>query len=58
MPTYQQKLSNISQIPEQLTIMITSEMLQYTAGYYVYMTSTGIGYAIAAPINVIWASTL
>jgi|GEM_PF-6145703 hypothetical protein len=58
MPTYQQKLSNISQIPEQLTKMITSEMLQYTAGYYVYMTSRDIGYAIAPPINVTWVSTL
>jgi hypothetical protein len=52
------RLSNISQIPEQLTIMITSEMLQYTAGYYVNMTSAGIGYAIAIPINITWVSTL
>ncbi len=51
------RISNISQIPEQLTIMITSKMLQYTAGYYVNMTSTSIGYAIAIPINATWTST-
>ena len=51
------RISNISQIPEQLTIVITSEMLQYTAGYYVNMTSTSTGYAIAIPTNATWAST-
>ena len=50
------RISNISQIHEQLTIMITSKMLQYTAGYYVNMKSTHIGYAIDIPINVIWVS--
>jgi hypothetical protein len=52
------RISNISQIHEQLTIMITSEMLQYTAGYYVNMKSTGVGYAIAIPINAMWVSIL
>ena len=52
------RISNISQIHQRLTIMITSEMLQYTAGYYVNLTSTGIGYVIAIPINVTWVSTL
>ena len=51
------RISNISQTPEQLTITITSKMLQYTAGYYVNMTSTSIGYAIAIPINATWTST-
>ena len=50
------RISNISQIHEQLTIMITSKMLQYTAGYYVNMQSTGTGYAIAIPINATWVS--
>ena len=50
------RISNISQIHEQLTIMITSKMLQYTAGYYVNMQSTHIGYAIAIPINATWVS--
>ena len=31
-------------------------MLQYTAGYYVNMQSTGIRYAIAIPINATWVS--
>jgi len=52
------RISNISQIHEQLTIMITSEMLQYTACYYVNMKSTGTGYAIAIPINATWVSIL
>ena len=50
------RISNISQIHEQLTIMITSKMLQYTAGYYVNMQSTPLGYAIAIPINATWVS--
>jgi hypothetical protein len=52
------RISNVSQIHEQLILMITSEMLQYTAGYYVNMNSTGIGYAIAIPINSTWVSIL
>jgi hypothetical protein len=52
------RISNISQIHERLSIMITSEMLQYTAGYYVNMQSAGIGYAIAIPINATWSSIL
>ncbi len=52
------RISNISQIHEQLTIIITAKMLQYTAGYYVNMQSTGIGYAIAIPINATWGSIL
>jgi hypothetical protein len=50
------RISNISQIHEQLTMTITSEMLQYTAGYYVNMKSTGTGYAIVIPINATWGS--
>ena len=50
------RISNISKIHEQLTIMITSKMLQYTAGYYINMQSTGTGYAIAIPINATWVS--
>jgi hypothetical protein len=52
------RISNISQIHEQLTIRITSKMLQYTAGYYVNMQSTDTGYAIAIPINATWESIL
>jgi hypothetical protein len=50
------RISNISQIHEQLTIMITSKILQYTAGYSFNMQSTHIGYAIAIPINATWVS--
>jgi hypothetical protein len=50
------RISNISQIHEQLTMMITSKMLQYTAGYNVDMKSTSTGYAIAIPINATWDS--
>ena len=50
------RISNISQIHERLTIMITPKMLQYTAGYYVNMQSTHTGYAIAPPINATWVS--
>ncbi|MGA2680195.1 MAG: hypothetical protein ABSF44_00160 [Candidatus Bathyarchaeia archaeon] len=50
------RISNISHIHERLTIMITSKMLQYTAGYHVNMQSTHIGYAIAIPINATWVS--
>jgi len=52
------RISNISQIHEQLTVIITSEMLQYTTGYYVNMKSTGTGYAIAIPINATWGLIL
>jgi hypothetical protein len=52
------RISNNSQIHEQLTIITTSEMLQYTEGYYVNMKSKGIGYAIAIPINSTWVSIL
>jgi hypothetical protein len=52
------RISNISQIHERLTIMITSEMLQYTAGYYVNLQSTDMGYAIVIPINATWSSIL
>ena len=52
------RVSNVSQIHEQLTIMITSEMLQYTAGYNVNLQSTGVGYAFAIPINATWGSIL
>jgi len=51
-----ERVSNISQIYERLTIIITSKMLQYTAGYYVNLQSTPIGYAIAIPINATWGS--
>ena len=50
------RISNISQMHERLTIMVTSKMLQYTAGYYVNMQSTGLGYSIAIPINATWIS--
>ena len=50
------RISNVSQIHERLTIIITSKMLQYTAGYYVNMQSTGIGYVFAIPINATWVS--
>ena len=45
---------NITQIREQLTITITSKMLQYTAGYYVNMQAARTGYAIAIPTNATW----
>jgi hypothetical protein len=48
------RISNITQIHEQLTIMITSKMLQYTAGEYVNMQATHTGYAIAMPTNATW----
>ena len=48
------RISNISQIHEQLTIMITSKMLQNTAGYYVNMQPTHTGYAIAIPLTATW----
>jgi hypothetical protein len=48
------RISNVSQIHEQLTIVITSKMLQYTAGYFVNMQSTHIGYAVAIPMNATW----
>ena len=50
------RISNVSQIHEQLTIVITSKMLQYTAGYFVNMQSTHIGYAVAIPMNATWVS--
>ena len=48
------RISNITQIHEQLTITITSKMLQYTAGEYVNMQATHTGYAIAMPTNATW----
>ena len=48
------RISNVTQIHEQLTITITSKMLQYTAGYYVNMQATHIGYAVAIPTNATW----
>ncbi len=48
------RISNITQIHQQLTIMITSKMLQYTAGEYVNMQATHTGYAIAIPTNATW----
>jgi hypothetical protein len=48
------RVSNITQIHQQLTITITSKMLQYTAGEYVNMQATHTGYAIAIPTNATW----
>jgi hypothetical protein len=48
------RISNITQIHEQLTITITSKMLQYTAGEYVNVQVTITGYAIAIPTNATW----
>ena len=48
------RISNITQIHEQLTITITFEMLQYTAGEYVNMRAARTGYAIAIPTNATW----
>ncbi len=48
------RISNITQIYQQLTITITSKMLQYTAGEYVNMQATHTGYAIAIPTNTTW----
>ena len=48
------RISNITQIHEQLTITITSKMLQYTAGEYVNMQTTHTGNAIAIPTNAAW----
>jgi len=48
------RISNVTQIHEQLTIMITSKMLQYTAGEYVNMQTTHTGYAVAIPTNATW----
>ena len=50
------RVSNTPQT-EQLTITITSKMLQYTAGYYVNMQATRIGDAIAVPINSTWVAS-
>ena len=50
------RISNTTQIHYQVTITITSLMLQYTAGYDVDMQSTNVGYAIAIPINATWVS--
>ena len=52
------RVSNITQIHQQLTITITSKVLQYTAGEYVNMqaTRTRTGYAIAIPTNATWTS--
>jgi hypothetical protein len=52
------RISNISQTHERLTVTITSKMLQYTAGYYVNMKTTPDGYAIAIPMNATWVSIL
>ena len=52
------RVSNSSQIHEQLTITISSKMLQYTAGYYVNLTSTGKDYAFTIPLNATWSSLL
>ena len=48
------RVSNITQIYQQLTITITSKMLQYTAGEYVNIQATHTGYAIAIPTNATW----
>ena len=48
------RVSNITQIHEQLTITTTSKMLQYTAGEIVNMQATHTGYAIAIPTNATW----
>ncbi len=52
------RISNISQIHEQLTVTIASKMLQYTAGYYVNLQTTSDGYAIAISMNATWVSIL
>ena len=50
------RTSNSTQ--EQLTITITSKMLQYTAGYtpnyFLTMQKTRTGYAVAIPANATW----
>jgi len=48
------RISNVTQIHEQLTITVTSEMLQYTAGEIVNTQATHTGYAIAIPTNATW----
>ena len=48
------RTANSTQVHEQLTITITSDMLQYTAGYYVNMQARPLGYAIAIPSNSTW----
>ena len=52
------RTSNTTQ--EQLTITITSKMLQYTSGYtpnyYVTLQKTRTGYAVAIPTNATWSA--
>ena len=52
------RTSNSTQ--EQLTITITSKMLQYTAGYtpnyYITLQKTHTGYAVAVPTNATWST--
>ena len=52
------RISNVNQTHERLTIIVTSKMLQYTAGYYDDdLQSTHVGYAIAVPTNAEWSPT-
>ena len=50
-----ERVSNVTQIHEQVTITITSKMLQYTAGYYVNMQPTPNEYAITTPTDAEWS---
>ena len=54
------RISNTTE--EESTIMITSKMLQYTAGYspnyHITMQKVQTGYAIAVPRNATWSPIL